>query len=332
MNDIENSDTMNGKRVFIHPGYARAGTTTLHENLFKNHPEIISIGEPFTDLGFQLYDELRKVEYFDYDEVTVQALINKMLVCSDRNNARCVVLSDDSLLWGGMPMSGPGRFLLVPMMAKRLKRFFPNAHIIFTIRNQIKLLESSYANSGHILKHVPLPHTGKNIRIDNWISFLYEHKNSSYLRDLDYNSIISVYEKIFGKNCIHIFLLEQLASDSNAYINKLVDTLSINKEKAFQLLSNKRNKQRPSNRKVSYYRFRQKFFPGLGLSKIMPFGSFFRNSFNDFIVKGKPLKDDIPENWVHLLADLYSKGNTDLSSRYGLNLEEYQYPITEQPK
>mgnify|MGYP002793357307 FL=1 len=36
-------------QIFIHPGFGKTGTTSIQNHLFGKHPDILSIGRPWTD-------------------------------------------------------------------------------------------------------------------------------------------------------------------------------------------------------------------------------------------------------------------------------------------
>ena len=65
------------KRVFINPGWGRTATTTLHEELYGKHSEILHIGRPWNNLTSAFVTELKR-NCINYDQQLVASMIKKM--------------------------------------------------------------------------------------------------------------------------------------------------------------------------------------------------------------------------------------------------------------
>jgi hypothetical protein len=306
------------QNIFIHPGCAKSGTTTLQENLFGKHNEILSIGRPFTDLNRQIRKEIGKIEGINYDGVTVASLIDEALKNGDSSTYKCIVWSDETLI---------SNAFMRKTIANRLRGFFPDSHVIFTIRNQIKALESFYANHGRVLIDVPEPHNGRFVSLDNWLSYAYENKETTYLGLIDYFTTINMYQEVFGEDRVHVFLFEEFVNNKKYFTEKLSRLLSIDAEQSFSLLTGKHNNPRITDRTVTFVKIYEKILPVMSIKNMIPFGNIIQKWFSNYLAKGKGARIQIPNNWEKQLKEFYKEGNYKLMGLKRLPLEEYGYPL-----
>ena len=307
------------QNVFIHPGFGKSGTTTIQRNIFGKHSQILSIGRPYSDLNNQIRREIGGIDGVNYDDARVTSLLDEALSNNDPSKHKCIVWSDEKLVSNAYMRS---------TVANRLKGFFPDSHVLFTIRNQITALESFYGNHGRLIKCAPEPHNGRFVSLDNWLAYSYQNKETTYLGLIDYFASISMYEKLFGEDRVHVFLFEELLNDKRHFSEKLSKLLSIDKDQTFTLLTQgtQRNPRDPG-RTVSYARLRERVLPGVSMERMLPFGSTLKDRFSKFLAKGKGTKVEIPDNWKKPLNEFYGEGNSKLIKMKGLPLEEYGYPL-----
>jgi len=213
------------------------------------------------------------------------------------------------------------------IIAKRLKALFQDAHIIFTIRNQIKALESFYGNHGRLLSDVPKPFYGRHVSLDNWLSYAFQNRERTYIGLINYHETITMYEKIFGRNRVHVFLFEEFVRDKKEFSNDLSKLLTIDEEKTHTLISEKIKNSRDTGRLIAYNRLREKILPGISIRNKVPFGSVFHKWLSSSLEKGKRAEVRIPEGWVKDLNGYYKGGNLRLVEERGLPLEKYEYPL-----
>ena len=122
---------------FIHIGCPKTATTTLQNNLFAQHPEIASIGKPYDsregELATQMYSLITKDDVnFDFNRC--QQAISREKKSKYVDGVRVTMLSEEKIF------VSPS----FEEAARRLKKLFPTAKIIVTIRNQLDLIVSWY--------------------------------------------------------------------------------------------------------------------------------------------------------------------------------------------
>jgi len=313
MNKAEN-------RFFVHPGFGKSGTTTFQNNLFGKHSELISIGKPYSDVNdnLKLREAIGKIDGIDYDETLAPSLVDKVLKQKNIINAKCIIYSDETLIFNS---------LMRATIAKRIKNIFPEANIIFTIRNQISAIESFYGYQGRILKDVPAPFSGRYVSLGNWLSYAFSNYKESFIGLIDYNTSIGIYEEIFGKDKIHVFLFEEFLNSRESFWKKISITLKINITETLRLMEDAWDNKKSAGRVVAYNRYREKLLPGFPIRKIVPFGNTIQRYFSGFLKKGSGIKVSIPEDWKVTLIDFYKDGNSELASHYSLPLAKYGYPL-----
>lgn len=304
--------------LFIHPGFAKSGTTVIQNHIFGEHDQILSLGRPWTDLNVKIGKEIKGIEGINYDAVLVASLIEKALSGFDAFQNKCIVLSDETLCLNAYMRN---------TIATRLKALFQNAQIVFTIRNQIKALESFYGNHGRILKGVPEPFYGRFVSLENWLSYAFENKNITCLGLFDYHKTISMYEKIFGHDRVHVLLFEDFVSNKKEFCNNLTRLLSVDGEQAYSLVDGKWANPRDPASVVAYIRLREKILTGVSIRSIVPFGNNLQKWFSNYLKKGRGLKVVIPDNWKMRLNNFYKEGNVQLMKSKGLSLDKYGYPL-----
>ena len=303
-------------RTIVHPGFLKAATTTLQDHLFGAHPGLFSIGLPHrAQLHVEIGNEFRKIDGVDYQEDKLSERITRAL--NDKPPRTVTILSDESFT--------ANAYLLEPI-ARRLSRFFPDAHIVFTVRHQLDAVLSFHARHGRVLANVPAPYTDRDITLDNWLTHVYRNWPSSILGVFDYDRTIRVYERFFGRERIHVFLFEEFVHDQRTFITQLATDLLLDEKAAQYLLAAKQAQAQESARTVAYDRFMKRFVPRRWVEPLLPHTTNVRKHLREFLEKGSQSKPEFPPEWASRLERLYESGNATLVRRYGLPLRKHGYP------
>ena len=302
--------------MIIHPGFLKTATTTLQQHLFSAHPELFFLGAPHrSELYTQMTAGFRRIEEVDYDEQKLRTLISSAL--ENKPIDAVPILSSESFT--------ANVYLLKPI-AQRLRVFFPEARIIFTIRHQLHVVRSFYARHGRVLTNVPAPYTDRHVTFENWLPHAYRNWPISILGVFDYHRTIQIYERVFGREYIHVFLFEEFVHNQDVFVSRLAEVLSVDAPTARRLLSGKHIHAQESRRAVLYDRFIKRFIPGSWLKPLLPYTTRLRASKRSFLERGHPEKTSIPPKWVPCLKELYESGNRTLAREYNLPLAQYDYP------
>jgi hypothetical protein len=180
-----------GNSVIIHIGFPKTATTWLQKRYFP------------------------KVQNFKYipPSVTNSDIVGcndffAQKIALDWLKGNKIIISNENLLG----LARISEFIRIGL-AERLKKLFPNAHIVIFIRNQIDLIASEYSwyikNSGGTYN--PNDFVFKSIR-NPYGLFLYKVQN------LQYDKVIDLYQQLFGKKNIHIFLYEDLKNNPKFFL------------------------------------------------------------------------------------------------------------------
>ncbi len=316
--------------VFIHLGYPKCASTSIQNHLFNKHPDINYLGLYTTeDYGvfsgeidanntYLNNSDLRKfyslilhnddIEYVKYNisdfyQQRIKHLLNK----------RINVFSHESFL-STYSCSRAEK-------AKRLKKLFPEAKIIFIIRRQADLLRSHYDDNPF---DPSCRSSGKHLKIKKWIQYCFnlEYSHNSLLKSFDFYANIKYYEQLFGKENIGVFLFEDFVQNKIAFAQKLAEFMAIEKDAAMEILKNAYENKTISKR-YKKYRILCRRLGFNTVKKILPESNY--NQFIKFLKKGKAGKTQIPETDKKRITDYFSSSNKELDKEYLLHLKEYNY-------
>jgi hypothetical protein len=303
--------------VIIHPGFVKSGTTSLQYGLFERHSGIFPVGIPYrSHVNMNIERELRRVEGLDYNEDKLRALIDSVL--AEQPNATTAVLSCESLTIHP--------HLLEPI-ARRLHSLFPAARVMFTIRHQLRAVESFYGQIGRRMKGVPKPYNQRHVRLDNWLEHHYREWPASELGIFDYDATIRIYEEIFGRGRIDVLLFEDMTHDAPLFADQIGSALSIEASAVRQTLSGQHMNQQPSGGSVALDRLTNRYRHNRVVRAALPRGVNTFDRMKPLLTRGNLRKVTIPPDWISRLQDLYRSGNQTLATRYDLSLGKYEYPI-----
>lgn len=203
------------RSVLVHVGLPKTATSWLQEFYFPIEgcgywipPVVSAIRHPIKQIGHLLVADpagrLMDDREFDADYIRGQ------LIAIEPPEGLVPVISNERL--AGHPLSaGFDR----AMLARRIKRVFPRAKILVTIRAQNSIIMSSYM---------------QYLKYGGW------HKPETYLQppsDLrkpeltldfwDYDRLSAVYEEVFGADNLLALPQELLRTDAPAYLKALAD-------------------------------------------------------------------------------------------------------------
>lgn len=306
-------------KVLFHIGVGKTGTTSIQENIFNKHSKICCKGRPNhnNEEYNRFYFALTREEDNKKASRIIHDFISKAKEEADRNNAKIIVISDETLC--GSPLDS--------VVANRFAEAVPDATILITIRNQFTALPSYYSGHGRILKDVPLPYNGSAVSFDNWFNYASDNFENSYFRPLGYYSLFKIYSQSFPSENIHILTFEDFINNKKKFASDLGALLDVDISKVEEKLSEKNQNPRSSGMRVAYQHFRSNFLHNSSLTSLIPGGAFLRKSFNNFLDSGKPNKVILSEKQKAKIVDSFAVENAKLAKEKNLSLAELGYPI-----
>jgi hypothetical protein len=212
--------------IVIHPGMVKTATSTLQKHGFGRHPGIHLLGTPAAteELDWAIR-EVGRADSLYYDEAAVSDVFRRALALAPAG--RTVVLSHENYALYESKDKG--------QVGARLKTLFPDARILFTLRRQEDLVVSLYLTRlrHHIERKTYLP-------FDEWFRVAAREPHLTVLDDLRFQTIISHYVGLFGREQVGVLLFEELKTAPESFARRLAHFLNVDPEAMAALLRGKR--------------------------------------------------------------------------------------------
>ena len=199
------------KRLLIHIGYPKTGTTFLQSEYFpfleSEEFKINYIPSRFIQSGLELI--MNGIPFIDSKAIILN-LIEKYMEEDSLN-----IISHESLIGAIFYKS-----LNSKLIAKRLKEIFPHAHILISIRNQVDICRSlyiQYIHEGGHRKYTDFYYaSGLNRPL-----FIDDQKVN--LDIFKFEFLIKHYQNIFGQDNVSVLPFEQYIKNPNCLTNRLTE-------------------------------------------------------------------------------------------------------------
>lgn len=209
--------------LFIHPGYGKAGTTLLQNEIFSKI-DFTNLGKPF--LKNDLKESQYKVFVPKYSLNTLYPFniqndlknyIIKLENEIEKSTTNNFILSDE-VIFDRINYFGDYNIYLIKEIVEKLSdKFDVKIKFILTIRKQSDIIAPSFAYNYHRHK--------KNFgSLDNFIKKIISEKNLSQI--YNYDELIEKILKNFNTEIL-ILPIEELSQDFENYVQKLETFLNV---------------------------------------------------------------------------------------------------------
>ncbi len=310
---------MEAPQVILHIGLPKTGTTSLQIDLFAAHPDWHYLGKPllFHDPGMRR--TIRPIVEQDSEtfERHLESFEREWIRPLLHGSHERVLISEEEFSTGTARTRVDRR-----LIAQRLRRLFPAARVIVTIRNQLDLLPSIYAqliNLG-ILRNRPFR---------DWIDDeLRAGSEESRLYLFDYAALVELYDGLFGAQNICVLLFEDFRADAESYLGELAGFIGIDPERAiatYHARHGRNRNPRVTTRHAAWRRFAQSL-PWLPWEGIL-MRARVRPAFYRFLARGTPLDTEFRDEQEEKIAAYFESGNRQLNERLGVDLGALGYPV-----
>lgn len=311
-------------QLYIHIGYPKTATTTLQRHLYPNHPQINYLGKFIPSFGYRdqlLAEEMHKL--ISVDQIRYQGVDTiRELVRNEVESTDCPVTLISSENLAHIASTDMG------VVAQRLREAFYPCKLIVTIREQLDLLRSFYSLHGRFGQYLYLMRTETEnerfpLSMNRWLELSLRAGDRSVAATLYFNDLLQYYENLFGDSSVGVFLYEELANESDAFVNKLSAFMGIDATLSEQLISGRRENTKLTQRELrkltaSKLFRRDSSFDGVALS---------RTASAARTRPPRPAKIMVDESWISLVREQYRESNRLLAQRRGLNLEQHGYSV-----
>ena len=143
---------------------------------------------------------------------------------------------------------------------------------------------------------------------------------------VDFNESIDIYQRLFGKERVFVFLYEEFTNEGASFIARLAEVLDVDVDPARQALVGQHENVRRSQGVVRYQALRSRFLWGMPLSRFIPGSRLIKQTLIDALGRNR-LEANIPGDLRLRLAELYGPGNRAIQERFDVNLDRFGYPL-----
>ena len=303
---MADGDAATGRPILLHPGFAKTATTTLQEGLFDTHPDIGFLGRTRDGrLLDRLIHRISREDSITFDHAAARDALAEAIDAIPANRRLLISCENFSLY----EVADRG------LVAARLARLFPNATILFTIRNQNALLGAWYAQK--MKKYVKGGHW---LSLEEYVRLKSKEPHRSIIGDLDFAPRVFHYVQLFGADRVHVLPFELLHRDRAAFAERLAGLLDIGAEEVEARLAEAPLNPRLGTAYVDFHRRYGRWLPGYIARKI---GTRVAQGGH-----GTPLETQLPARVRRLVAANCARGNARLDAVFRLGLGGLGYPLS----
>jgi len=299
--------------IFIHIGYHKTGTTFLQANVFPNlglnfirSPDVAYIAES-NNFQPEKFIEILQSNNSDFQP-------RKTIISQEVLSGRAAgTVWDETLI------------------ADRLHQTFPKAKILIVIRNQFDYIFSLYA--------MRVIHRGRESQ--NLSRYLDKRFYPALKEKLDYSRLITKYHQLFGKEQVQVLLYEELNTNPDLFIDKVLDFIGVDIDLEFD--------KTPANKgiyasgiimanRIINYPF-EKILNKLLELELIEHPTYAKFSLKYFAYKKKFIQplifkifsrtptSQFPADWYDELHGIFSASNSSLQEILDIDLRSFGYPI-----
>ena len=226
------------KKLILHVGYPKTGTTSLQNSLFlklNNKINYLGIAKaPRSDYHHLLRRVLRP--WLASKGQDGREELNLLL--DDRINSGINLMSEECFI-NSRNNLGP---LIDPFEIKKLLLpKFDSIDIVIVIRNQVELIYALYANGGLLDKY------GNILNTDDYINMCLNDKN--YRPFFFFFFVNKKYKSDFGNNKVHVLYFEDFLFNKDQYYDKWAEVLNTSQDFLLKIMgdSHLHKKQKTSD-------------------------------------------------------------------------------------
>jgi len=300
------------KNIFIHVGVGKSGTTSLQENVFCRIPDVACLGRPNhrNDACRNFSFGIRLAEDYQLDDYCLPFVSMVRAVEQD-----VVVISDESI-----------RTEVDSLAASRLARYFPEAHIFITTRNQFSAIPSFYVSHGRFVHRSPVSQRSLYVSFREYMDFYLKFHCLGYFREIKYHQLACVYAEKFGRSNVTVMTFEEMVQKPEQFFGQLGTLLQTDAKLLLALWSgSERRHAGHSGRLHAYMRFRSKL-PVKSFRQMLLLPNFASSAVERFLRRGTTAKVALTDNDRERIAAIYASENRMIEQDFNVSLGAWGYP------
>ena len=310
--------------VVLHIGLPKTGTTTLQKSVFPHLASVQYAGKNIPGYGFatpELGNAICAVISIDSALADpVPALRNAVDALRTRCGDATLVISTESLAHPAARDLG--------LVAQRLASAVPDARILITLRAQEELALSWYRSHGRFAQYL-FTHKRESERIHaslsqaSWWEFVTREPHAGLLAMLDFNAIVSCYERLFASR-VSVLPLEWLRSDPTLYAASLARAIDADSTACADLLRGAHENRGLSRREV---------WAGKALSLVGARADFLehrtKSALRRWLARGTTADGALIKDIAASIRTRCATGNAQLARRMGIDFAALGYAVHE---
>jgi hypothetical protein len=305
-------------RVILHVGFGHAATTSLQHGFFGNRDDLHYLGLPYSDAG-GFFSYLKYADDGHVPPADMLGWCRDLMYAHPDRDGRPIVVSDEMFAETAEVYYAP-RHLPPAVVAARLKRYFPTAKVVFTVRRQPDYVTSLYFNLRRnyaYLAGMPMPPFAE------WWWGTHTQVCHPYLQNVDYAPLVRTYCDLFGREDVLVLPLEALKAEGPAaYLGRLgaFAGLPIGEADVGRF-------RKPHNARMSVVEDRVADLIAARLTAADVRKAVENPALAELIPQAAPATLDIGDEVRRNIHDRAAAGNRWLAAEFGLPLGDWGYPV-----
>ncbi|XKH01365.1 sulfotransferase [Marinobacter nauticus] len=307
---------MENNSTFIHIGYPKTGSTTIQRKLFSKLPNLDLVGQPASIEDVMIREVIHAItdcESLEYDAGNLVSKIKKLKLKSEK-----LLLTEETFSTGSSLTGRVDRMEI----AHRLNYLFPDAKIIVVLREQTSIIRSFYLQKRKIDPSFSVP-------FDDWLEQAKQnaHKENVF-QYFDYEKLLTLYKKLFGKKNILVLTYEDLLSDDVQFLCRILEFMGYNPVQYKDLIKDisSSNENKTVTKRTLYLRVASKRLKLL--AKVIP--KPVKDTVKSWSMRGRPFEVHFTEKQRQMIRLLYGKSNRSVTLEWSLNLKEKGYSVSDE--
>lgn len=280
----------------IHVGVPKSATTSLEENLFEHHPDILNVGRPFRR------GPARRA-FYDALAGDPKPYAREMQTFCERQAAgRRVVFCDDNIssLW-----------IDNAAVPEKLHTIFGPSRILLTTRSQTTAIPSLYLQYSDQDRY----------SFTEWV----ERNRDFVVAQYDFASQVKDFTEVFGDDNVKVIPFEDLVQDIDAFATGVCEWIGVDPVKGRDLMKLPNRNPRMSDRELKYLRFRSLLPSGFRPGQLFP--TALRRRIVEFIRDGGSAKLEWNPAQKRSVEEAFRQGNRWLAERCDRDFGALGYPV-----
>jgi hypothetical protein len=214
------------KTIYLHIGYPKTATTTLQKHIFPYLHGLKYFHKEFGNKSLDtIIEELLSKKITDLDISSYRDVIDKELSSTN------LISAENIIFRSFLPYKTNNgiTFQNQTIIADKLKKVFDplkfDVKILIVLRKQISIISSIYAQSYTDF----YSNFDEYNKFKKYVQFFSTDQLKKHpLNELiTYNEVVLYYNKLFGKNNVHVLLYEEMLNDKDLFLMNLMDTINI---------------------------------------------------------------------------------------------------------